>query len=137
MEHSYYFGGKLKPILAKRLAEAAALIANAAWVCATSLAANAGTPSFHIPSAPIQHVIVIAGENHTYDNLFGAYSPRQGRTLNLLSEGIIKKDGSPGPNWRRAQQWQPQDTGQYAIVQQRTQPYSSPPPRVMPESLRD
>ncbi|MDA3877135.1 MAG: hypothetical protein PF483_08600, partial [Halothiobacillus sp.] len=37
---------------------------------------------------PIKHVIVIIGENHTFDNLFGAYQPHHGQTIdNLLSEG--------------------------------------------------
>ena len=31
------------------------------------------------PTTPIQHVIVIVGENHTFDNVFGAYRPRGGR----------------------------------------------------------
>ena len=49
---------------------------------------------------PIEHVIVIIGENHTFDNLFGAYQPRHGQTIhNLLSEGIINADGTPGPNF--------------------------------------
>ena len=48
-------------------------------------------------TTPIEHVIVIIGENHTFDNLFGAYRPAPGQTIsNLLSKGIIKADGTPG-----------------------------------------
>src|SRR5487761_1843050 len=47
---------------------------------------------------PIRHVIVIIGENRTFDHIFGAYKPPQGQTVwNLRSEGIIKANGSPGP----------------------------------------
>ena len=36
---------------------------------------------------PIDHLIVIVGENHTYDNVFGGYVPTGGQTVwNLLSE---------------------------------------------------
>ena len=35
-------------------------------------------------ATPIEHVIIIVGENHTYDNIFGGYVPRPGQTtLNL------------------------------------------------------
>ena len=41
-------------------------------------------------ASPIKHVIVIVGENRTFDHVFGAYTPRQGQTVaNLLSRGII------------------------------------------------
>ena len=54
---------------------------------------------------PIQHVIVIIGENRTFDQIFATYQPRQGQTIdNLLSEGIVNADGSPGPNFAVAQQ---------------------------------
>jgi len=54
-------------------------------------------------TTPIEHVIVVVGENHTYDNVYGGYVPVKGQTVwNLLSEGIIKADGSPGPNFANA-----------------------------------
>ena len=54
-------------------------------------------------TTPIEHVIVVVGENHTYDNVYGGYVPVKGQTAwNLLSEGIIKADGSPGPNFANA-----------------------------------
>lgn len=52
---------------------------------------------------PIKHVIVIVGENRTFDHVFGAYQPRAGQTVsNLLSKGIINADGTPGPNFPAA-----------------------------------
>src|SRR5215469_10057868 len=55
---------------------------------------------------PIKHVIVIVGENRTFDHLFATYKPKAGETVNnLLSEGIIKEDGTKGPNFAKAQQF--------------------------------
>ncbi|EIM96415.1 MULTISPECIES: alkaline phosphatase family protein [Paraburkholderia] len=57
-------------------------------------------------ASPIKHVIVVVGENRTFDHVFGAYTPRQGQTVaNLLSKGIITADGSPGPNFALATQY--------------------------------
>ncbi len=56
---------------------------------------------------PIKHVIVLIGENRTFDHLFATYQPKHGETVkNLLSEGVINADGTPGPNFKRAQQFQ-------------------------------
>src|SRR5690349_25113031 len=55
--------------------------------------------------SPIKHVIVIMGENRTFDHLFATYQPRNGQSVaNLLSKGIINIDGSPGPNYGLAVQ---------------------------------
>ena len=54
---------------------------------------------------PIKHVIVIIGENRSFDHVFATYEPRNGeRVWNLLSEGIVKKDGKPGANFYKAEQ---------------------------------
>jgi phospholipase C len=56
-------------------------------------------------TTPIKHVIVIIGENRTFDHVFATYVPKKGETIwNLLSEGIIKADGTPGPNFSKAEQ---------------------------------
>jgi phospholipase C len=59
-------------------------------------------------ATPIKHVIIIVGENRSFDHLFATYVPqhRNERVLNLLSEGIINADGSPGPNFAKAHQFQ-------------------------------
>ena len=37
--------------------------------------------------------------------MFATYVPKKGETVwNLLSEGIIKADGTPGPNFSKAEQ---------------------------------
>jgi phospholipase C len=58
-------------------------------------------------ATPIKHVIVLIGENRTFDHLFATYIPRRGESVsNLLSKGIINADGTPGPHFERAQQFQ-------------------------------
>lgn len=72
-------------------------LATSALCAAPALAATATTP--------IKHVIIVVGENHTFDNLFGTYQPKAGQTVdNLLSKGIVNADGSPGPKFDRARQ---------------------------------
>jgi len=66
-----------------------------------------------LPTAtPIKHVIVIVGENRSFDHLFATYQPIKANTENnLLSEGIIKADGTPGPNYSKAVQYSADITG--------------------------
>jgi len=61
---------------------------------------------------PIKHVIVIIGENRSFDHVFATYKPvnSSDKVLNLLSKGIVKADGSPGPNYGEALQYQASDT---------------------------
>src|SRR5215472_8282051 len=56
---------------------------------------------------PIKHVIIIVGENRSFDHLFATYEPRNRdeKVLNLLSERIINADGTPGPNFAKAHQF--------------------------------
>ena len=57
-------------------------------------------------ATPIKHVIVLIGENHTFDNLYATYvSPSGEKVKNLLSQGIVKADGSPGPHFDLAKQF--------------------------------
>src|ERR1700724_1412406 len=56
--------------------------------------------------SPIKHVIVIIGENRTFDHIFATYKPKGGEKVdNLLSKGIVKEDGTPGPNYSLAAQF--------------------------------
>jgi len=69
----------------------------------------ADNPAHHTDTAtPIKHVIIIVGENRSFDHIFATYVPkhRNERILNLLSEGIINADGTPGPNFAKAQQYE-------------------------------
>ena len=70
----------------------------------------------HPTATPIQHVIVIVGENRSFDHLFATYQPPAGQTVNnLLSEGIINADGTPGPNYSVAAQWKAVDFGKFQL----------------------
>jgi len=64
---------------------------------------------------PIQHVIVIIGENRTFDHIFATYRPKHGKINNLLSEKIIKADGTPGPNFSKAHQNSACDVGSAGV----------------------
>jgi phospholipase C len=92
-------------------------------------------------TTPIKHVIVIYGENRSFDHVFGTYvSPSGEPVLNILSEGIIKADGSPGPNFANALQYKASATTKYSIAPTKTAPYQTlPPPNTggAPEAASD
>ena len=87
---------------------------------ASSLAAS--------PRTPIEHVIVIVGENRTFDNLFATYQPKSRQPVgNLLSRGIVLADGSPGPNFRLAEQHTAEVLDTYTPTPKVTGSYSKLP----------
>ena len=76
--------------------------------------------------SPIKHVIVIIGENRTFDHVFATYEPRDGEHVdNLLSKGIIKEDGSPGPNYAKAAQSSTTVNNFYSINPTPKTPYNN------------
>jgi phospholipase C len=86
---------------------AAALSAFA--LSASVQAADPNTPVAALKTAtPIKHVIIIVGENRSFDHLFATYVPRHEEEgiLNLLSENIITAAGAPGRHFARAHQYQ-------------------------------
>jgi phospholipase C len=82
---------------------------------------------------PIQHVIVLIGENRTFDHLFATYvSPSGEHVRNLLSEGIINADGTPGPSFSKAAQFQavaPYKTNYFISLA----PWEKAPYQILPE----
>jgi phospholipase C len=79
-------------------------------------------------ATPIEHVIVIVGENHTFDNVFGAYIPRPGQTvLYLLSRDIIDDNGKPGRNFVFAKQRTADSKGAYSLNPKTIGTYSTLP----------
>lgn len=49
-------------------------------------------------ATPIKHVIVLIGENRSFDNVYGTYEPRPGQFIsNLRSKGIVRENGALGP----------------------------------------
>ena len=67
-------------------------------------------------TTPIKHVIIIYGENRTFDHLFGTYTPPKGSVSNLLSKGIVNADGTPGPNVSLAKQFYATDSKVFSIA---------------------
>ncbi len=94
-----------------------------------ALAQSPQDAGFNATRSPIQHVIMIIGENRTFDHVFATYQPRRGETVNnLLSEGIVNADGSAGPNYAKAAQNQASDTTTYQLDPGGQTPYSVLPP---------
>lgn len=85
----------------------------------------------HPTRTPIKHAIVIIGENRTFDHVFATYVPRRGEEVwNLLSRGIVRGDGSPGPQYALAVQRPATDLAPagYQLNPQRGAPYATLPP---------
>jgi phospholipase C len=93
-------------------------------------AQNASTAT----TSPIKHVIVIIGENRSYDHVFATYQPKAGEsTRNLYSEGIVHSDGTPGPNFAAAKQFQATTTGSTFVLS--PEPHASFANNVLPAPL--
>jgi phospholipase C len=78
-------------------------------------------------TTPIKHVIIIIGENRSFDHLFATYQPvNKGESvLNLLSEKIVKADGTPGTNYSAATQYQAMDKTIYQLSPSKTTAYTT------------
>jgi len=120
------------------------LILATSALCALT-AATADAETHHDTRTPIKHVIVIVGENHTFDNLFGTYKPQHGQSIsNLLSKGIVNADGTPGPHFDLAKQRIGRDevaynaetfsTGAYATLPQPYTTYGIGLPQGVPDT---
>jgi len=82
---------------------------------------------------PIKHVVVIVGENRTFDHVYATYKPKHGQFVdNLLSKGIIKEDGTPGPHFDLAVQKKAIDK---APRPYELSPGSKSPYKVLPPAL--
>jgi phospholipase C len=84
-------------------------------------------------TTPIKHVIIIIGENRTFDHVYATYKPQAGETVsNLLSKGIIKANGNPGPNYSFSAQFSALDNttsgGTFSTSPQSKSIYSTLPP---------
>jgi phospholipase C len=101
---------------------------------APAFAGGAPSPADYYTQTPIKHVIVIIGENRSFDHVFATYVPKPGQSVdNLLSKGIITLDSNknavPGPNFEKAHQLAAQDLGSQ-------DPFLlSPPKQLFPNDL--
>ena len=77
---------------------------------------------------------MIIGENRSFDHVFATYVPEHGQTVwNLLSEGIVNADGTPGPNFSKAAQSAATDQAPDAFL---LSPAKTPfPNKVLPAPL--
>jgi phospholipase C len=66
--------------------------------------------------SPIQHVIIIIGENRSFDHVYATYKPKHKQTVsNLLSRGIINADGTPGENYSLSAQYSAVDSSVFQL----------------------
>ncbi len=86
-------------------------------------------PSFAAnTTTPIKHLIVVAGENVSFDTLYGTYVPPRGQSVfNLLSQGIVKTDGTPGANYAKTVQSQATESNAYNLNPTRTGAFTKLP----------
>jgi phospholipase C len=87
---------------------------------------QSGSSNGNKTTSPIKHLIVIIGENRSFDHVFATYVPKKGQSVNnLLSEGIIKlddkKNAVPGPNFNKAHQLAAVDTNTFLLSPPKTE----------------
>jgi phospholipase C len=114
----------------RALVISAIAVLGAVYACGASADPNDATDISNT-ATPIKHVVVVIGENRGFDHIYATYVPQGGQTvLNLLSEGIVQADGSPGPNFAAARQFTTSDHKHYFIGVARTRkaPYNTLPP---------
>jgi phospholipase C len=108
------------------------------WTKRQAVAASAslllgGTAAGAEPATatPIKHLIVVVGENIkniTFDNLFATWEPRSGESVhNLLSQGIVNRDGRPGPRFEKAIQRRAEAREGYSVTPPITGTYGELP----------
>jgi phosphoesterase family protein len=117
------------------------IIATEATAAAAGQPTRSQTAQQTSTTSPMKHVIVIVGENRSFDHIFGLYRPHQGQSIwNLLSNRIVNADGTPGPNFTRAAQFQVPSQTAYYIGAPAKMKYASLPPPVLdgaPATQRD
>jgi len=129
---------KLKLIRRVSAVAAAGLVASALTAAAAGASPQAASTGKQVTTAtvlaspfttsPIKHVVVIIGENHTFDNVFATYQPPGHQHIwNLQSEGIVTKNGDPGPNVAAASQLTATNTTRYTLTPTITGQYTNLP----------
>jgi acid phosphatase len=118
---------KLKMIRYVSAAAAVGLVASALTAAAAAASPQVASAGNRVTTAsvlaspfsntPIKHVVVIIGENHSFDNVYATYQPPGHQHIwNLQSEGIVTASGSPGPNFAAASQLKATNTTKYTLT---------------------
>jgi len=113
----------------KKLVHPAVAVGAVAAVTVMVTAAAAGSTPRTVWSppttTPIKHVVVIIGENHSFDNVFATYQPPGTQKIrNLRSEGIVTASGGAGPSYSNAEQLQATNTSTYSLNPTIAGPYA-------------
>jgi phospholipase C len=102
------------------------LVCNAA---APALAAQPLSPSDIDTTTPIKHLLVIIGENQSFDRVFATYrAPSGDHVSNLLSKRIIDISGRPQKNFAEGAQSSAVETGAFQLAPGDKQTYELLPP---------
>jgi phospholipase C len=104
---------------------AAAIATIVFTLCTSGARAAEAAPA---TTTPIEHLIVIVGENLSFDNVFATYESPPGQSVgNLLSRGIVDRDGNPGPRFALAVQREASVRDRYAVTPATTGAYKTLP----------
>ena len=117
--------------LAKRVLRRAVVTSAILSMVGSQTAALAAQVAPNDPNTatPIKHVIVIIGENRTFDHVFATYVPTKGQTvLNLLSEYVTVLGGGKNPAFASWTQYSAQQTGTYSLSPGSKVAYTTLPP---------
>jgi phospholipase C len=119
-------------ILARQLCDIAIATTTALSLVGSQSVAFAQPDAERETRTPIKHVIVIIGENRTFDHVFATYKPvdKNETVWNLLSKGIVKPDGAPGPNYAEALQYSATDNTTWRMAPTKAA-YATLPPAMV------
>ena len=113
----------------------AVILSTALLIMAGAMAVHSGRGNAAADSpqtaTPIKHLIVVIGENRSFDHIYATYVPKTGHSiLNLLSEGIVRPDGSPGRHFAAARQFTTSGQTSYfiSVLKRKKTAYTTLPP---------
>jgi phospholipase C len=102
----------------------------AALTCLQASGGLHAEPSSRRTETPIKHLLVIIGENQSFDHVFATYrAPSGDHVSNLLSKRIIDINGQPGSNFAAGAQSSAVETGAYQLAPGSKQIYALLPPQ--------
>ena len=116
----------------------AVILSTALLIMAGAMAVHTGRGNAAADSpqtaTPIKHLIVVIGENRSFDHVYATYVPKTGHSiLNLLSEGMVLPDGSPGRHFAAARQFTTSGQTSYfiSVLKRKKTAYTTLPPSTL------